>query len=186
MNRHPNTAWSDQCLLYLLGELPADELPEFQNKLREHESLGDELALMAEMLHRVAEVKTDLPSVTLRQPNHVSLSRPSNGWRWGLAAMTLAASVMFAFIIGNPLRDRSDDASNPQPLSNEVTLVAQAWVQSESTFEFNNDRLPEFATGDFALESSEEIFSAEADGVEDDSTLAWLVAGIDAGEQIDG
>ncbi len=198
MNELSSESWREQCLLYLLGELPTDQLAEFEARLGEAEWFGDELAKTAETLHVVAEATATCPASSpqcagdsdLNLPigfdSHADLDSHSGSSRFVLLTITLAASVLLAFVVGKQTQNPAENSARTSPSFTEATLVAQAWAQSVSVLQLEEESLSEFAMNDLVLNGSEEFFTSETDTDSDDSAFAWIVAAIDEGDQIDG
>ncbi|GAA4449839.1 hypothetical protein [Novipirellula rosea] len=192
MNELSNEAWREQCLLYLLGELPTERLAEFEARLGEADWFGDELAKMAETIQLVAEAPTPCqasPPLCVHDADvdsHACLDSHSGSSRLVLLAITLAASVMIAFVVGKQTRDPAENTVPNAATFTEATLVARAWAQSVSVLQLDEESLSEFAMNDLVLDGPEEFFTRETESDADDSAFAWIVAAIDDGDQIDG
>ncbi|WP_442507882.1 hypothetical protein SH528x_006823 [Novipirellula sp. SH528] len=196
MNELSSESWREQCLLFLLGEIPTDQLAEFEARLGEAEWFGDELAKTAETLHVVAETTANCPASSpqcVGKPDlnlspsfdsHTDLDSHSGSSRFVLLTISLAASVLLAFVVGKQTQDPAENVAPTSASFTEATLVAQAWAQSVSVLQLEEESLSEFVMNDLVMNGSEEFFTGETDS--DDSTFAWIVAAIDDGDQIDG
>ncbi|EMI17853.1 hypothetical protein RMSM_05206 [Rhodopirellula maiorica SM1] len=189
MNELSRETWREQCLLYLLDELPDEQRAEFDARLGEAEWFGDELAKTAETLSLVSEATTfaDRTTTLSSQGNHSpdldSYQGPS---RLVMLTVALAASVLIAIVAGKQTQDPADNAAPTSPSITEATLVAKAWAQSVSVLQLDEESLSEFAMNDLVLDGPDELFTNETEADWDDSAFAWIVAAIDDGDQIDG
>ncbi|GAA5506402.1 hypothetical protein [Novipirellula caenicola] len=192
MNELSSESWREQCLLYLLGELPAEQQPEFERRLGEAEWFGDELAKTAETLSVVAEATTVAAPATTHATllpqcdGSPQIKSPLGVSRLAMLAVGLAASVLIAVVVGKQTKDPADGIAPVSPAFTEATLVAQAWAQSVSVLQLDEASLSEDAMNDLALDGTDDLFTSESELDWDDSAFAWIVAAIDDGDQIDG
>lgn len=157
------------CLLYLFGDLDAQQTLEFEQQLASSSALNDELLRQAEV---IAELGTLDPKSDFLQP--VAESSPL---RWPMIALATAASLLFAIVA---LRPNSQLANAPAELApNDVSLassedlrIARAWVNHQHEDVANEIKSLEISDAEWSNELTVNDFATAED--DSDSTLAWM------------
>lgn len=154
----------ERCLLYLLGELSADQATAFERELEQDKRLQDELVSQSNLL-------CTLPN---DQPTVVAADSPATHTSWRLAATVaaVAACLMIAFFAWPRAIDNEASVANAAP---EGLLIAQAWADEPLSDLITDWHEPDNEMDDTFLPPED-----------DDSSLSWIVAAAEAGAVIDG
>ena len=149
-----------RCMMYLLGELDSQDADGFENDLSQSAALQSELLKQSDILCSLSEVSA----------TPIVAHSTQTLWR-SIAIAALAACLMIAFVNWPTQDDTESSVANAQP---EGLLIAQAWADvSVGTAPLTTIVEPE----DF-LENEPET--------DDDSSLSWMVAAMEAGAALDG
>ena len=177
------SAWEDESLLYLMGELSPSRATEFEAKLAEQPELAEVLADQAEMISIVADAAVE--PVTPSDVTDPELRR-----RWPVVTALLAvAACLVGLAIGtlpnskDELASSNPDSANAAPFEGEsgvvssvdatksdpeTLLIARAWAQERATESsvqgMLSDEEPNASLTAFPDAGDEEI----------DSTLSWM------------
>lgn len=156
-------------MLYLLGELDAEQAQGFEKQLQSSPQLADELLRQAEVIAGLSQLPaTSTHVLTTRSPLR-------------LVASVLAIAACIA-LIALGVRTSSPDSghiaslstSSSQPsIPSEELLIARAWADS---------RLDQITTDDVLADlGSDDVLAFTADDAIDmDATLSWMFIGVSA------
>ena len=159
-------AWRDQCLLYLFGELDADQSDEFVRQLESSPELGCELARQAELIEGLAAPPVLQSNL---DPTKISVESPV---RWlSFAVLAMAASIIFAMFMMLP-NQSNHVASQVVPVEpSEELLIARVWVSNQHEGVLKSE-FADMVDTDLGSESLPDVDS------DLDSTLAWMVIAV--------
>lgn len=168
------------CLLYLLGELPTDRQADFEARLCDP-TVADELSRQSELLidlsHCDFETPADSETSLKRKPHSPALPR----WRVAVSLLAIAATVLI-FVTRNRLPGnnssviRTSQAEQPSV----DLMIAKAWVEQPSSAA--TDDVPNLSSDWLAPEE----FETEPTEESLDESFSWMVIAVEAGDDIDG
>ena len=165
----PSHGQSEQCMLYLFGELDADQAAAFEQQLRSSPQLADELMRQSEVIAGLSQSVSTTP-VVASAPSPVPV----------LASVLAIATCIVLIVLGvrPSLQERDGMASLPnsaqQPsVPSEDLLIARAWAASHFDL-FAED------AGTIDLEFDDPLALASEDTADVDTTLSWMFIGISA------
>lgn len=168
----------DQCVLYLLGELTADETEMFEQRLALSPSLCDELLQQADLIANLSACSSrSSRGVTLvSPPRHAPLSRP-------VLVSLLASAACVVFLLMNVITQRTavsegsvaalGETSADVANESEDLLIARAWIDNQ---------LGSIAT-DFAwaeAEVDDPVVNSIDEPTDPDATLSWMFIAVSA------
>lgn len=161
---------TERCLLYLLGEMNAEQSASFEAQLAASGELRTEL---------IAQSETLVGLSTIESPVTVACDSPANSWRLLMTIASIAACLMVAFLSWPKKQDRS--FVSPADTSPESLLIAKAWAEGS---------LASTPISEVAMSSSGDVVLSTPDGlptvVDEDTELSWLVSAMEAGAISDG
>ena len=157
-----------QCLQYLLGELPDQQNAAFEQRLAESTPLCDELQQQSEMLLLLSETSTpQLQAVSQLPAVSTSGTENQSGNHWIEAIVALAACLLIAFVAWNASKETKTTAS-----LEEDALIAEAWADTD---------VPNFAPLEIEAERDLDLEPQSYD-----ESLSWVVTAIESGVLVDG
>ena len=185
------------CMRYLLGDVSAEETSTILHRLRSEPTFADEMAAQSDLICHLAT------------PQAVSIDHAEVSRTWLapvesrlMIIVSIAASLLLTAVLwslgrkdSHPVARQVHDATE-SPETDEELLVALEWADGPLSLALNaenelsdepsalgpaSDELAGDLTGDLFGDSDQEPLDPS-----DDSVLRWMMAGVMAGDNLDG
>lgn len=164
-------------MLYLSGDLSAEQTVAFEQRLAQSPQLADTLLSQSELICQVALIPNDQAS-----PTTPELELTSSSKRFFAALLAIAASLAMLTTLwvnrptGNDPNVALVSETNPD-VSQEEVLIAQAWASTNAEIRFLDDE------DEILTDSNADLLTNAS---LDDSSLSWVSAAIESGASVDG
>ena len=169
-------SWQHQSMLYLLGELDAEQVKWVEDQLATSPQLGEDLLRQAELIAGLAE----LPPAQAVVP---VANRDGRRIHWTPVAAVAAVAACLAFLIlglSSPSGGSDSDAGRStasfrqfQTGPSEDLLIARAWASHP----LSAIEAPEFVESD--VDEADQV-TADENPLESESALSWMFVAISA------
>ena len=190
----------NQCLQYLLGELPLNQRPSFEERLGQSDRLAHELQRQSEMIVTLSEVSIQPDAISRPYDSTNSQNANRQSQKFGsqslqMKGLVIAVAVVIAAFIfrtwwsstkspqgselpGNNFAVRvMDDETNRKPVS-ESTLIARAWAAAQVDTEDSHalPNAPLTGTDVQTINSSNNELELGTEGINDspEDSFSWL------------